>query len=61
MADPKTDAKHAMEAHARSIDELHEKLKAVPGCDHQRLAAAVSRYKAANQAFEDDAKVCISF
>lgn len=61
MADPKTDARDALDAHARSIDELHHKIAALPGCDNERLAHAVQKYKAAHQAFTDDALGCVGF
>lgn len=59
MADAKADAAHALEAHGRSIDELHQKLAAMPGCDKERLAGAVTKYKAAHQTFHDDALGCV--
>jgi hypothetical protein len=61
MSDAKADTTSALEAHARGIDELHRKLAALPGCDQQRLAAAVAKYKAAHQAFHDDALGCVGF
>jgi hypothetical protein len=59
MADAKADATSALEAHKRSIDELHQKLAALPGCDKERLARAVGKLKAAAQAFHDDALGCV--
>ena len=59
MSDAKADATSALEAHRRSIDELHHKLAAMPGCDKDRLAQAVSKYKVAHQAFHDDALGCV--
>jgi len=32
---------------------------AMPGCDKERLARAVGKYKAASQAFHDDALGCV--
>jgi hypothetical protein len=61
MSDAKAEAASALDAHARSIDELHHKLAALPGCDKQRLASAVDKYKAAHQAFHDDALGCVGF
>jgi hypothetical protein len=61
MSDVKSDAKSALEAHGRAIDELHDKLAAIPGCDKDRLGAAVRKYKAAHQAFHDDALGCVGF
>ncbi len=59
MSDVKADVTRALEAHNRSIDELHQKLAATPGCDKERLARAVTKYKAAHQAFQDDALECV--
>jgi hypothetical protein len=61
MSDPKEDVRNALEAHGRSIDDLHRKLAATPGCDKQRLATAVEKYKAAHQSFTDDALGCVGF
>jgi hypothetical protein len=61
MSDATSDAKSALDAHGRSIDELHRKLAALPGCDKERLSRAVDKYKAANQAFHDDALGCVGF
>ncbi len=61
MSDVKSDATGALAAHGRTIDELHNKLAALPGCDKDRLNAAVQKYKAAHQAFHDDALACIGF
>jgi hypothetical protein len=61
MSDAKTDARTALDAHARSIDDLHNKLAALPGCDRPRLASAVEKYKAAHQTFHDDALGCVGF
>ena len=47
MSDAKADAAAALEAHKRSIDDLHQKLMALPGCDKARLSQAVGKYKAA--------------
>ncbi|MBV9719411.1 MAG: hypothetical protein JOZ77_08825 [Candidatus Eremiobacteraeota bacterium] len=60
MSDSKTDAAQAIDAHGRSIDDLHAKLAAMPGCAKERLAQAVGKYKAAHQAFQDDALECVS-
>jgi hypothetical protein len=59
MSDAKADAVSALEAHVRSVDNLVSKLAAVPGCDKARLARAAEKFKAAHQAFHDDALVCI--
>jgi hypothetical protein len=59
MSDAKADAAAALEAHKRSIDDLHQKLMAMPGCDKARLSRAVGKYKAAAQAFHDDALGCV--
>ncbi|HEY5426046.1 MAG TPA: hypothetical protein VIJ77_05795 [Candidatus Tumulicola sp.] len=49
-----------LHAHARSIDELHGKLAAMPGVDAHKLQSAVDRYKAAHQQFHDDALGCMN-
>lgn len=59
MSEAKTDAAAALEAHGKSIDQLHQRLAAMPGCDKERLTQAVSKYKAAHQAFHDDALGCV--
>ncbi len=61
MPDPKSEAKAAIDSHGRSIDELHRKIAALPGCDKERLATAVNKYKAAHQVFHDDALGCVGF
>ncbi len=61
MSDVKSDAASALDAHGRTIDQLHAKLAAMPGCDKDRLNQAVRKYKAAHQAFHDDALACIGF
>jgi hypothetical protein len=61
MSDAKGDARNALEDHGRSIDDLHHKLAALAGCDKQRLASAVEKYKAAHKAFSDDALGCVGF
>ncbi|MBV9233098.1 MAG: hypothetical protein JO030_03565 [Candidatus Eremiobacteraeota bacterium] len=61
MSDAKADATNALEAHARSIDDLHQKLARLPGCDQDRLARAVDKYKDAHRAFHDDALGCVGF
>jgi hypothetical protein len=55
-----TDTKQALDDHARSIDELHQKLAATPGADKERLKEAVGKYKAAHKQFEDDALGCMN-
>lgn len=55
-----TDAKQALNDQARSIDDLHQKLAAVPGADKERLKEAVGKYKAAHKQFEDDALACMN-
>jgi hypothetical protein len=61
MSDAKGEATRALENHGRSIDELHHKLEATPGCDKDRLARAVGKYKAAHQTFHDDALGCVGY
>ncbi len=52
--------KQALEDHARSIDDLHQKLAAMPGADTERLKEVVGKYKAAHKQFEDDALGCMN-
>ncbi|MBV8170845.1 MAG: hypothetical protein JO219_02825 [Candidatus Eremiobacteraeota bacterium] len=59
MADAKQEAKDTLEAHGRTIDELHRKLAAMPGVDKERLGRAVDKYKKAHQEFHDDALGCV--
>jgi SOS response regulatory protein OraA/RecX len=56
MSDAKADALRAVEDHGRSIDELHRKLAALPGCDKDRVAKAIEKVKAAHQVFVEDAQ-----
>jgi hypothetical protein len=60
MADNTTEAGAALDAHAGAIDVLHKKLASLPGCDRDRLAQAVGKYKAAHQVFQDDALGCVT-
>jgi hypothetical protein len=53
-------AAHSLEAHERSIDDLHRKLAALPGADKDRLEKAVHKYKAAHKEFRDDALGCMN-
>lgn len=59
MPDSRADAESALNEHGRSIDALHQRLAAMPGCNRERLASAVDRYKAAHEAFHDDALGCV--
>jgi hypothetical protein len=59
MADSKNEAAAALSAHAQTIDELHAKIAALPGCNTERLTIAVQKYKTAHQVFEDDALACV--
>jgi hypothetical protein len=61
MSDAKSDAREALEALGRKIDELFHQLAAIAGCDKDRLSRAVEKYKAAHQAFHDDAQGCVGF
>lgn len=61
MSDAKADATRSLEAHERSIDELHKRLAATPGINKERLAKAVDKYKAAHKAFHDDALGCVGY
>lgn len=59
MANLKEEISNLIHAHAHTIDELHQKLAALPKCDKQRLEQAVAKLKAAHAAFEDDAQGCV--
>lgn len=59
MSDAKTELSAALEEHAGAIDRLHRKIASLPGCDTDRLARAVEKYKNAHQTFEDDALGCV--
>lgn len=59
MPDLKSEASQVLEEHRRSIDEVHRKLTSMPGCDKERLARAVEKYKTATQTFHDDALACV--
>jgi hypothetical protein len=59
MSDSNSEAAAVLRAHAQTIDDLHAKLAAIPGCDTERLAVAVQTYKNAHQDFEDDALECV--
>jgi len=64
MSDPLADAKSALAAHAaahaKAIDELHQKLSAVPDANQQGLTNAVTTYNKAHQLFQDDVLLCIT-
>ncbi len=60
MASPREQASADLDAHGRSIDELHHKLAAHAGVDKEKLHKAVHNYKAAHQAFCDDALGCMN-
>lgn len=49
-----------LDAHERSIDELHRNLESVPGMDRDGLRSAVHKYKAAHASFRDDALGCMN-
>ena len=54
--DNKSQVTALLQAHRSSIDDLHQKLAAVPGVQKEQLAKAVVKYKAAVAVFEDDAQ-----
>lgn len=55
-----SDAKQVLDDHTRSIDDLHQRLAAIPGVDQERLKIAVGKYKTANKQFADDALGCMN-
>jgi hypothetical protein len=56
----KDDATQSLNAHAQSIDALLHMLAALPGADKAGLQKATDKYKAAHQAFHDDALGCMN-
>ena len=60
MATSREQASADLDAHGRAIDGLHQKLASHPGVDKERLEKAVGKYKAAHQAFTDDALGCMN-
>ena len=60
MASAREQAAADLDAHGRSIDDLHRKLAAHPGVNKEGLQKAVGTYKAAHQAFCDDALGCMN-
>jgi hypothetical protein len=54
------EAHAAIDAHGKSIDELHAKLAATPGTDQAKLEAATAKYKAAHKDFHDAALACMN-
>ena len=60
MASSREHASADLDAHGRTIDELHRKLAAMPGADKDRLHKAVEKYKDAHRAFTDDALGCMN-
>ena len=55
-----TQAAGHIDAHAHSIDDLHQQLAGLPGASKAQLQAAVDTYKAAHQQFRDDALECMN-
>lgn len=60
MASTREQAAADIDAHGRTIDELHHKLAAAAGVDKARLQQAVDKLKAAFHAFSDDAQGCMN-
>lgn len=50
----------ALEAHGKTIDDLHRKLSETVGVDKAKLQAAVDKLKAAHKQFRDDALACMN-
>lgn len=60
MATATEQAQQVLKAQADSIDALHQRLAAMPGMDKAKLQQSVDKYKAAHQAFQDDALGCMN-
>ncbi len=56
----KTEAETYIDAHGKTIDQLHHTLEAMPGVDKDRLQKVVETYKTAHQQFHDDALGCMN-
>jgi len=50
----------SLDAHAKSIDELHRKIAEQVGVDKEKLQKAVDKFKAAHKQFRDDALACMN-
>ncbi len=55
----KTTVQMLMHAHGHAIDQLHDKLAAIPGIDKVKVKMAVEKIKTAHATFEEDALECI--
>jgi uncharacterized protein (DUF3084 family) len=60
MANATDQVEQALNAHAEAIDALHHKLAGMPGMNQAKLQQCVETYKAAHQAFHDDALGCMN-
>jgi hypothetical protein len=56
MTDVKSEVSKLMQQHKRQIDELHDKLAAIPGINKERLTQTVVKLKTAHETFEEDAQ-----
>jgi hypothetical protein len=60
VSDAQAEATRLLDAHKRSIDDLHQKLAAMAGSNKERLAGAAAKLRTAFAAFHDDALGSVS-
>ncbi|HUZ48558.1 MAG TPA: hypothetical protein VMW12_02320 [Candidatus Dormibacteraeota bacterium] len=49
-----------IDEHGKTIDQLHDKLEAIPDVDKEKLEKVVETYKTAHKKFHDDALGCMN-
>jgi hypothetical protein len=54
------DARHALDAHRKTIEDLHQKLAAMPGINKAKLQVALEKYRASMSQFHDDVLGCMN-
>jgi hypothetical protein len=54
-----SDVQRHLDAHAKAIDDLHQKLAAVPGTNTAKLQVAVDKLKVSFVQFTEDASGCM--
>lgn len=53
-------AKHALDAHRKSIDDLHATLATMPGVNKAKLQAVIDKYRTATLQFHEDVLGCMN-